>query len=61
MDDENKLTVLIILKNLGFYDNIAKKDLKSARRRNALHDLPKAKTEIRNPPLTTIENVSDDL
>ena len=59
MDDENKITVFHILKNVGFFDNIHKKCLKLARMRDALHDLPKAIYKIQNPPLPTFENVGD--
>ena len=45
-----------ILENVGFYNNIPKIGLKSARRKDALYNLPKV---IRNPLLSTIENVSD--
>ena len=59
MDDEKKITVFNILKSVGFYNNIRKKGLKSARMRKALHDLPKAIHKIQNPPSLTIENVED--
>ena len=64
MDDENKLTVISILENVGFYVIIAKKGLKSARMEDALYILPKAKNRIQNLTLPSIENievVSDSL
>ena len=59
MDDVEKETVFDILMNVGFYDNIPKVGLKAARMQDALRDLPKAIDKIRNPPLPSIENVSD--
>ena len=44
---------------MGFYDNIPKIGFNSARMKDALCNLPKAKAKIRNPPLPTIKNVSD--
>ena len=46
MDNEDKQTVINILTNVGFYDNISKKGLKSTRMRDAIRDLPKAIAEI---------------
>ena len=59
MDNVGKETVFGILENVGFYDKILKKDLKSARMKDALYNLPKAIDKIRNPPLPTIENIED--
>ena len=63
MDDEDKLTVFIILKNVGFHGKIPKIGLKSARMKEALYNLPKVIAKIRNPPLPRNENIekSDDL
>ena len=59
LDDIEKETVFEIIMNVGFYDNLPKVGLKAARMKDALYDLPKAIAKIRNPPLPTIENVSD--
>ena len=64
MDDEEKITVFNILKNVGFYSMIHSKGLKSARMQDALYSLTKTIAKIRNATLSTIENiedVSDDL
>ena len=61
MDNEDKLTVFNILKNVGFYDKIQKIVLNSARMKHALYDLPKKVVKIQNPTLPAIEIVSDDL
>ena len=61
MDNEDKLTVFNILKNVGFYDKIQKIGLNSARMRHALYDLPNKIVKIQNPTLPAIEIVSDDL
>ena len=58
MDNEGKLTVFNILRNVGLY-SIRKRCLKSSRMRGAIHHLPKTITKIRNPPLPTFENVED--
>ena len=58
MDDDIKLTVFYILENVGFYDNILKKGLKTARMRDALY---KTIAKIRNLFLPVFENVSDGL
>ena len=59
MDNFEKETVFDILKNVGFYDNLPKIGFKTARMKDALYDLPKAKDKIRNPPLPPNENVED--
>ena len=51
MDDEDKLTVFNIRKNVGFYSMIHNEGLKSARLQDALYNLPKAIARIRNPTL----------
>ena len=61
MDDEDKLTVYDILKNIGFYSMRHTKGLKSARMKDVLINLPKEIDKIRNPPLPAIENESDNL
>ena len=61
MDDEDKLTIYDILKNLGFYFKKHTKGLNSARMKDALYSLPNEIDKIRNPPLPEIENVSDNL
>ena len=59
MDVDVKLTIYDILKNKGFHSMRHRKDLNSARMRDALYDLPKAIDKIRNPSLPAIENESD--
>ena len=59
MDDEDKSTVFIILKSVGFCDNIHKVGLKTARMEDALHNLPKAVAKNRKPALPAIENLED--
>ena len=61
MDKEDKSTVYDILKNTGFYSMIHTKGLKSARMQDAFYNLPNEIARIRNPPLTAIENESDNL
>ena len=61
MDNEDKLTIYDILKNIGFYSMRHTKGLKSARMKDALINLPKEIDKIRNPPLPAIENKSDNL
>ena len=64
MYDEDKLTLYNILKNVGFYSMIHNKGLKSARKKDALYNLPKAIAEFRNPTLpeiAIIEGLSNDL
>ena len=41
MDNEDKLIIFNILKNVGFYDNIPKIGLKSARTKDAIFNLPR--------------------
>ena len=59
LDNFEKELVFDILQHVGFYDNIPKTGIKAARMKDALYDLPKAIDKIRNPPLPSIENVSD--
>ena len=61
MDGEDKLTIFSILENVGFYDYINKKGLKSGRMKDALYYLPKAIAKNRNPPLPAIEDLSVNL
>ena len=61
MDDEDKLTVYDILKNIGFYSMRHTKGLRSARMKDALINLPKEIDRIRNSTLPEIENESNDL
>ena len=42
---------------LGFYDQIPKTGMKSARMQDASYNLPKKIAKIRNLPLPTIENI----
>ena len=49
MDNEDKLIIFNILKNVEFYDNIPKIGLKSARMKDALYNLPREIAKIRNP------------
>ena len=59
LDNFEKETVFDILQNVGFYDNITKIGFKAARMKDALYDLPKAIHKIRNPSLSTIDNLED--
>ena len=59
MDVEDKLTVLNIPKDVGFYSMTHIKGLKSARIKDALYNLPKAIAELRNPTLQAFENIED--
>ena len=59
MDKVEKETVFEILEKVGFYENILKIVLKSARMREALYNLPTEIAKIRNPPLPAIKNVED--
>ena len=59
LDDVEKETVFNILKNVGFYDSIPHTGMKAARTKDALYNLPKAIGKIQNPPLPSIEKVSD--
>ena len=59
LDNVEKETVIDILKNVGIQDNIPKRGFDSARMKDALYNLPKVIGKIRNPPLSSIENVED--
>ena len=61
MDNEDKLSVYDILKNTGFYSMKDTKGLNSARKKDALYNLPKEICRIRKPAVPTIENESDNL
>ena len=61
VDNEEKSTVINILKSTCFYSLKHKKGLNSARMRDALWNLPKELAKFRNPPLPATENESDDL
>ena len=64
MDDEDKSTIYVILKIIGFYSIRHNKGLKSGKTKDALYNVPKAIAKIRSPPLQAIgniENVYDDL
>ena len=61
MNNEDKLTVYVILNNIGFYSMRNTKGLNSARMKDALNNLPKDIAKIRNPPLPAIDNESDNL
>ena len=56
MSDEDKSTVYDILENTSFYSMRHTKGLNSARRKDALDNLPNEIAKIRNPPLPAIEN-----
>ena len=58
VDVENE-TVFEKLENVGFYENIPERGLKSTRMKDALFILLKEIAKIRNPPLPAIENVED--
>ena len=61
MNDEDKLTVYNILKNIGFYSMRHTKGLKSARFQDAMYNLPNEIDKIRDPPLPAIENENNIL
>ena len=61
LNDNEKVTLCNILKDVGFYKTRHKKCLKAVRMKDALNDLPKAIDKIRNLPLPEIENESDTL
>ena len=61
MDNDDKLTVYDIIKNTGSYSMIHTKGLKSARKQDVFYNLPREIDKFRNPPLTAIENESDNL
>ena len=63
LDNIEKETEYYILDLVGFYDNIPKKRLKSARMKDSLYNLQKAIDKFRKPFLPTIENIdsSDNL
>ena len=61
MNNEDKQIVYDILKNTGFHSTHHVKGMNSARMHDALYNLPKTVAKIRNPPLSAIENESDDL
>ena len=61
MSNEDKLTIYDILKNIGFYSTHHVRGLRSFRMQDALYNLPREVAKIRNPPLPTIENESDNL
>ena len=61
MDNEDKLIIFEILRNVGFYKSIPKIEMKSARMQDALYKLPIEIVEIQNPHLPAIENESIDL
>ena len=55
MDDEYKLTVYDILKNLGFYSMRHTKGINSTRFKDAFHILTREIAKFRNPPVPAIE------
>ena len=59
MDNEDKLFIFNILKNVGYNDNIHKIGMNSARMKDALYNLPKEIVKIQNPTLPAIENIED--
>ena len=59
LDNDEKETVIDILKNVGLFDMKHTKGLNSARIRDVLYNLPKTTTKILNPLLPAIENVED--
>ena len=50
LNNNEKETVYNILKDVGFYNMRQNKGMKSARMRDAIHNLPKEIKKIRNPP-----------
>ena len=61
MDNEDKLTIYNIPKNIGFYSMKHIKGLNSTRYKDAKYNLLKEIDKIRNPPLPQIENESDNI
>ena len=61
MSNEDKLTIYDILKDLGFYSTHHVGGLRAFRMQDALYNLPREIDKIRNPPITAIENKSDNL
>ena len=59
MDDEDKSTIFSMLEKVELHSRTYNKALISARMKNAVYILPKAKAKIRNPPLTAIEKFED--
>ena len=49
MDDEDKITVYDILKNIGFYSKRHTKGNNSSRFKDAFYNLPREIAKIRNP------------
>ena len=60
MNNEDKSTVYDILKNTGFYSTHHVKGMNSARMQDALYNLPNEIRRIRNPPITSIENLEGE-
>ena len=48
MDDEDKLTVFNIFKNVGFHSMIHNKGIKSTRMQDVSYNLPKAIAKVRD-------------
>ena len=61
MDNEDKLTIYDILKNIGSYSMKHTKGLKSARMKDALINFPREIDKVRNPTLPAIENEVSNL
>ena len=60
LDNNEKETVNNILKDFVFFYKMRhSKGLKSAKMRDAIHNLPKEIDKMRNPPLPAIENIED--
>ena len=59
MDEEDKITVYDLLKNIGFFSMKHTKGLNSAKTKDASHNLPKERAKSRNPFLPEIENIED--
>ena len=56
---KKKQCLFEMLKNVGFYNNIPKIGLNSAKMKDALNNLPKVIGKIRSQLLPAIENVED--
>ena len=57
LDDEDKLIIYNILKNVGFYNKPPKVEMKSVRMKDALYNLPNEIKKIQNSSLPAIENL----
>ena len=59
MNNDDKEIVYQILKDVGFHNTRHSQGQKSFRHKDAMYNLPNVIDKIRNPPLPSIENISD--